>query len=140
MNPTAMRDAKSRNGTLLDGKPLVGDHPLRRGERFTLGEGGPDLMVDHLVLPGLHPEQRAEVLPGLETQRTPGASRRGETRLRVPQPAAPHRQRAAAEGGWGGEFRPRRDAGPGLQRRLGMAQLLLTDPQPVARLAPARPA
>ncbi len=48
-----LRDAKSRNGTFVNGKLIVGDHTLEPGERVTLGEGGPDLMVDVLVVPGV---------------------------------------------------------------------------------------
>ncbi len=47
-----LRDAKSRNGTFVNGRVIVGDHPLRPGEKITLGEGGPDLLVDVLELPG----------------------------------------------------------------------------------------
>jgi pSer/pThr/pTyr-binding forkhead associated (FHA) protein/S1-C subfamily serine protease len=47
-----LRDAKSRNGTFVDGKLLVGDHVLKPGEKITLGEGGPDLMIDQLMVPG----------------------------------------------------------------------------------------
>ncbi len=48
-----LRDAKSRNGTYVDGKLLVGDHVLQPGERITLGDGGPDLVVDQLAAPGV---------------------------------------------------------------------------------------
>jgi pSer/pThr/pTyr-binding forkhead associated (FHA) protein len=48
-----LRDTKSRNGTFVDGKLLVGDHVLRPGERITLGDGGPDLIVDQLGGPGV---------------------------------------------------------------------------------------
>jgi pSer/pThr/pTyr-binding forkhead associated (FHA) protein/S1-C subfamily serine protease len=47
-----VRDAQSRNGTYLNGERLTGDRPLALGDRITLGEGGPDLLVESLTLPG----------------------------------------------------------------------------------------
>ena len=41
----ALRDAKSRNGTFVNGKQVSGEHALRLGDRILLGEGGPDLIV-----------------------------------------------------------------------------------------------
>jgi pSer/pThr/pTyr-binding forkhead associated (FHA) protein/S1-C subfamily serine protease len=43
-----VRDAHSRNGTLLDGQPVVGEQPIRAGSRIRLGPEGPELIVDHV--------------------------------------------------------------------------------------------
>jgi pSer/pThr/pTyr-binding forkhead associated (FHA) protein/S1-C subfamily serine protease len=47
-----VRDAKSRNGTFINGKQLTGEHALRAGDHILLGEGGPDLILERLALPG----------------------------------------------------------------------------------------
>ncbi len=44
-----VRDAGSRNGTLVNGTPLTNDHVLRVGDLVKLGELGPELRVDRLV-------------------------------------------------------------------------------------------
>jgi pSer/pThr/pTyr-binding forkhead associated (FHA) protein/S1-C subfamily serine protease len=50
-----VRDAKSRNGTLVNGQPLTGEHEVRLGDHLLLGEGGPELIVERLTLPGAVP-------------------------------------------------------------------------------------
>ncbi|MBI2535999.1 MAG: FHA domain-containing protein, partial [Gemmatimonadetes bacterium] len=47
-----VRDARSRNGTFVNGKQLATEHPLKQGDRILLGEGGPELIVEHLAAPG----------------------------------------------------------------------------------------
>ena len=44
-------DARSRNGTQVNGRDLKGEHPLRMGDSVTLGDGGPELLVASLDLP-----------------------------------------------------------------------------------------
>lgn len=44
-------DAKSRNGTLVNGEILKGEHRLKEGDLVTLGEGGPHLRLISLQLP-----------------------------------------------------------------------------------------
>ncbi len=70
-----IRDARSRNGTLVNGRPLTGEHSLRMGDSITLGEGGPELLLTSLTLPERVPPPPAE--PG-----TPAA---------VPLPTSPRR-------------------------------------------------
>jgi pSer/pThr/pTyr-binding forkhead associated (FHA) protein/S1-C subfamily serine protease len=53
-----LRDLKSRNGTYVNGAVLVGDHRLVLEDRIMLGEGGPDLVLEALKLPG---EERLEI-------------------------------------------------------------------------------
>ncbi len=50
-----IRDAHSRNGTLLNGEPVLGDVELNAGDYVQLGDQGPNLSVDVLEVPG--PEQ-----------------------------------------------------------------------------------
>ncbi|MBI4421523.1 MAG: trypsin-like peptidase domain-containing protein, partial [Gemmatimonadetes bacterium] len=73
-----LRDAKSRNGTLVNDKLLAGDHPLKQGERVKLGEGGPDLMVEQLVLPGAKRAAAQETADTLAEEGAPAG--RGEVR------------------------------------------------------------
>ncbi|HKW40351.1 MAG TPA: FHA domain-containing protein, partial [Gemmatimonadales bacterium] len=44
----AIRDAGSRNGTLLNDEPVTAPVPVRLGDRITLGRGGPVLIVEGL--------------------------------------------------------------------------------------------
>ena len=45
-----VRDARSRNGTLINGVVLAGEHQLVQGDRVQLGQGGPELSVELLVV------------------------------------------------------------------------------------------
>lgn len=45
-----VRDAQSRNGTLVNGTRISGDRPLARGDRLRLGEKGPELVVEQLFV------------------------------------------------------------------------------------------
>jgi len=74
-----LRDAESRNGTLLDGTPVEGEAPLAVRGRIRLGPQGPELMVAELAVTGGAVER--SVPPG-------GAG--------VPSRAAPARKRPAA--------------------------------------------
>jgi len=56
-----VRDARSRNGTFVNGKRLAAEHPLKQGDRVLLGEGGPELIVEHLVAPGAAPPAPARL-------------------------------------------------------------------------------
>jgi S1-C subfamily serine protease/pSer/pThr/pTyr-binding forkhead associated (FHA) protein len=47
-----LRDAHSRNGTLLNGIPVQGEAPLAEGGRIRLGSEGPELMVAELAIIG----------------------------------------------------------------------------------------
>jgi len=47
-----LRDAQSRNGTLLDGVPVQGEASLSRRGRIRLGPQGPELMVAELAVTG----------------------------------------------------------------------------------------
>jgi len=44
-------DARSRNGTQVNGRDLKGEHQLRMGDSVALGDGGPELLVVSLDLP-----------------------------------------------------------------------------------------
>ena len=44
-----LRDGKSRNGTLLNGKPVVTPQPVRKGDLIALGPGGPAFTVEEAV-------------------------------------------------------------------------------------------
>ncbi len=70
-----VRDAKSRNGTFVNGTQLAGEHELRLGDRILLGEGGPDLIVERLVVPGARPAAAAPKLAAAGVP--PAAERRG---------------------------------------------------------------
>ncbi len=48
-------DAKSRNGTLLNGLLMQGENELKEGDIVTLGEGGPHLRLLKLDLPAVTP-------------------------------------------------------------------------------------
>ncbi len=50
-----VRDARSRNGTYVNGKQLSAEHPLKVGDHLLLGDGGPELIVEHLTAPGAPP-------------------------------------------------------------------------------------
>ncbi len=45
-----IRDARSVNGTFLNGKYLEGEKPLQEGDQIALGEEGPVLFVEELTL------------------------------------------------------------------------------------------
>ena len=47
-----IRDAQSRNGTLVNGERLEGGHELEPGDRIELGRGGPELRVERLEVTG----------------------------------------------------------------------------------------
>jgi pSer/pThr/pTyr-binding forkhead associated (FHA) protein/S1-C subfamily serine protease len=46
-----VRDARSKNGTLVNGARLEGEHPLVLGDRLKLGPAGPELRVVALTIP-----------------------------------------------------------------------------------------
>ncbi|MFQ6044776.1 MAG: FHA domain-containing protein [Gemmatimonadales bacterium] len=48
-----LRDAGSRNGTIVNGRMLVSDHELRKGDRVQLGDAGPELVVQEVVARGV---------------------------------------------------------------------------------------
>lgn len=48
-----VRDARSRNGTYLNGEKLAGEKVLAVGDKILLGEGGPELLVEGLMLPSV---------------------------------------------------------------------------------------
>lgn len=58
-----LRDAGSRNGTLVDGSPLRGEHPLTVGETIRLGAAGPELIVEKLAPAGAEPAPPAASSP-----------------------------------------------------------------------------
>lgn len=64
-----VRDARSRNGTLLNGVEVTGERPLKVGDHVVLGPGGPDLEI--LQLQVTLPERQAAA-----KQATPGKARR----------------------------------------------------------------
>jgi pSer/pThr/pTyr-binding forkhead associated (FHA) protein/S1-C subfamily serine protease len=47
-----LRDAQSRNGTLLDGAPVQGEVPLAERGRIRLGAQGPELVVQQVAVSG----------------------------------------------------------------------------------------
>ncbi|MEX1050901.1 MAG: FHA domain-containing protein [Gemmatimonadales bacterium] len=44
-----LRDAQSRNGTLLNGQRVEGERPVNVGDRIQLGDHGPELVVESLT-------------------------------------------------------------------------------------------
>jgi len=54
-NKAILRDLGSRNGTLLNGHRLTEEQELHVGDRIELGRGGPEIVVEVLVLPGVTP-------------------------------------------------------------------------------------
>jgi pSer/pThr/pTyr-binding forkhead associated (FHA) protein/S1-C subfamily serine protease len=46
-----LRDARSRNGTMVNGKLLRGEHEVAEGDHIRLGPSGPILIVDRAALP-----------------------------------------------------------------------------------------
>jgi pSer/pThr/pTyr-binding forkhead associated (FHA) protein/S1-C subfamily serine protease len=48
-----VRDTKSRNGTIVNGQRLVGEHLLALGDQLLLGQGGPDLLIEEMVVAGV---------------------------------------------------------------------------------------
>lgn len=48
-----VRDARSRNGTLLNGERLSAERPLAVRDRIQLGDAGPELLVERLEGPGV---------------------------------------------------------------------------------------
>jgi pSer/pThr/pTyr-binding forkhead associated (FHA) protein/S1-C subfamily serine protease len=55
------RDARSRNGTYVNGKQLSAEHPLKPGDHLLLGEGGPELIIEQMVVPGAPPSTPGKV-------------------------------------------------------------------------------
>jgi|GEM_PF-1294215 len=47
-----VRDARSRNGTYVNGKQIAAEQPLKLGDHLLLGEGGPELIIEQMVVPG----------------------------------------------------------------------------------------
>src|SRR5262249_24838163 len=47
-----LRDARSRNGTLVNGKLISGDHRLKKGDRVQLVDEGPELTVEQIAVLG----------------------------------------------------------------------------------------
>lgn len=50
-----LMDARSRNGTLVNGGRIEKRHELKAGDRIELGRGGPELRVEELFIPGKEP-------------------------------------------------------------------------------------
>jgi len=50
-----VRDARSRNGTIVNGTMLAGERPLAVGDRIVLGQGGPELEVERLIIAPVAP-------------------------------------------------------------------------------------
>ncbi len=48
-----VRDARSRNGTYVNGERLTSEKVLAVGDKILLGEGGPELLVEALLLPSV---------------------------------------------------------------------------------------
>ena len=53
-----VRDAQSRNGTLLNGQKVIGEQVLKGGDRIQLGDHGPELIVDVLETPETQERKR----------------------------------------------------------------------------------
>ena len=47
-----VKDAQSRNGTLLNGSAITGEREIKGGDRIQLGEGGPELLVSKMRVQG----------------------------------------------------------------------------------------
>ncbi len=63
-----VRDMRSRNGTFVNGQLLAGEHVLKPGDRILLGEGGPELIVEQLVIPSGRAEAAGKAAPGAAAQ------------------------------------------------------------------------
>lgn len=46
-----LRDARSRNGTILNGEVVRAERSIGQGDRIKLGDAGPELLVEKLILP-----------------------------------------------------------------------------------------
>lgn len=48
-----VRDARSRNGTFVNGKPLGTEHEMKLGDHIRLGPSGPEVIVEQFSGPGV---------------------------------------------------------------------------------------
>ncbi len=71
-----LRDARSRNGTFVNGAQVHTEHTLKPGDRILLGDGGPELIVERIVAPGARPEPQAKLAAVGETPGAPAKGRR----------------------------------------------------------------
>jgi len=55
------RDARSRNGTYVNGKQITAEQSLKMGDHLLLGEGGPELIIEHMSVPGAVPSPPGKV-------------------------------------------------------------------------------
>jgi S1-C subfamily serine protease len=56
-----IKDTGSRNGTIVNGRILVSEHELKKGDRVQLGDAGPELVVQEVVVRGV---PVGEAVPG----------------------------------------------------------------------------
>ncbi len=68
-----IRDAQSRNGTLVNKEFITGAREIKAGDRIQLGDQGPDLSVDVLELPA---GSASHFPPAPQPHEKPGAPRR----------------------------------------------------------------
>lgn len=59
-----LRDLESRNGTWVNGRRIVGDTPLRTGDRITFGTGGPAVQFSTIAEPAPRHTRGVRVLAG----------------------------------------------------------------------------
>jgi pSer/pThr/pTyr-binding forkhead associated (FHA) protein/S1-C subfamily serine protease len=93
-----LRDAQSRNGTMLDGTPVQGEVPLPARGRIRLGPQGPELAVEHVAVARVG--QLAAAVPSDETIHVPAlatAPTEAPPGPRPPAAAAPAAPVATAE-------------------------------------------
>lgn len=82
-----LRDAHSRNGTLLDGTPVQGEMPLAEHARIRLGPQGPELMVEHIAVAGTANALAAD--PASASSRAAAVAPPASTARPAPPPPAP---------------------------------------------------
>lgn len=96
-----VRDAGSRNGTLLNGARLDGTHPVMIGDKLMLGAGGPTLEVEELHIvrgtaPGGSAPRIGTATPEAFPNRPPGGEPRREPPT-APSPASGDADSAAPD-------------------------------------------
>ena len=82
-----LRDAQSRNGTLLDGEAVKGEAPLAERSRIQLGPEGPELIVDEIAVQG-HAQAGAAKPSAAVAQATPSAPAWKPMASATPPPAS----------------------------------------------------
>lgn len=81
-----VRDAQSRNGTFLNGTRVMGEQPLTPGDQVQLGEAGPTLNVEELIVSGVEAATEKRRAPPSQPDRSREA-RGGKPKVPATPPA-----------------------------------------------------